>query len=734
MGRRIEIRDRLQRDAGMRGRHHLVPGLRRQRAAGHLVGRGEVVIAEPDAANEVAGEAHEPGIAIGIGGACLAGGLDALQLGGAAGAALGYLREHEVHLRDGVGIEHLLGRRCITLAVVDEVARAVDDLGEGIGPGAEAAIGEHRISAGHVEHRDLGGAERQRLGVEDLGGDPHPMGELDDRVAADGAGESDCDGVQRMDQRRRQRDIAHEAAAIVLGRPVADRDRRILDDGLGRVAVAHRGGIDEGLEGRARLAERAGRAVELAFAIIAPARHRPDGAVGLRQHHRRLRDAVTFAGFAERTLDGIVDHALQTGIDRAAHDEAAVAIRHLPLHLLEGPVEEIVRRLARILAHDIGRRAAGGQHLPLRHEAGIDHVGQHLVGPGAGGGQVHMRRIAGRGLVEPGQHRGFGKVEIGDLLAEIEFGGRRGAEIPSAHIGAVEIELQDVVLGEVRLQPEREEGFLDLAVDGALVGKEEVLGELLRDRRTTLDDVVGAEVLEQRPRRTDDVDAEMRIEAAVLGGERRLDQMIGKVFQRDRVVVLDAAAADRIVVAVEEGHREIGLLQPVVVRGLVKSGDRERQHQQHAAEADGGGFRQRLDEHPALPAPDIEAVHERREAFVEFAQAAPGREQGGVDARVEVQQEMPELLLPVIGYDVAHRNPCLQRGCRLASAVPSSRIRCAMFEPCDPPPTMRSACGNPKAPNTAWHPTSRTRQPAVAGESERNALAGFPHLLAEHGG
>ena len=117
-----------------------------------------------------------------------------------------------------------------------------------------------------------------------------------------------------------------------------------------------------------------------------------------------------------------------------------------------------------------------------------------------------------------------------------------------------------------------------------------------------------------------DVDAEMVVEAAVLGGERRLDQIVRKILQRNRIVVLDAAAADRIAVAVEERHREIGFLQPVVVGGFAKRRHRQRQHQDQAAEADGGGFRQRLDEHPALPAADIEAVHEGRVALIEFAQ------------------------------------------------------------------------------------------------------------------
>ena len=74
--------------------------------------------------------------------------------------------------------------------------------------------------------------------------------------------------------------------------------------------------------------------------------------------------------------------------------------------------------------------------------------------------------------------------------------------------------------------------------------------------------------------RAGEVDAEMLVEAPVLGGEHRLDQVIGQLVERDRMVVLDAAAADLVAVAVEEGDRELGLLQPVLVGGLAERRDR----------------------------------------------------------------------------------------------------------------------------------------------------------------
>ena len=208
-----------------------------------------------------------------------------------------------------------------------------------------------------------------------------------------------------------------------------------------------------------------------------------------------------------------------------------------------------------------------------------------------------------------------------------------------------------------RLQPDRQKRLVDLALDGALVAQEQVLGQLLGDRGAALAHAAGLRVGDQRARGAGDVDAEMVVEAAVLGRERRLDQIVRKILQRNRIIVLDAAAADRIAVAVEEGHREIGFLQPVVVGGFAERRHRQRQQQDQAAEPDGGGFRQRFDEDPAFPAADIEAVHEGREPLVEFAHALARREQRGVDARIEIQHPVPDFPLPFRWYDSAHRGP-----------------------------------------------------------------------------
>ena len=164
-----------------------------------------------------------------------------------------------------------------------------------------------------------------------------------------------------------------------------------------------------------------------------------------------------------------------------------------------------------------------------------------------------------------------------------------------------------------------------------------------RDRRAALHHAAGARVGQQRAERAGDVDAEMLVEAAVFGRQRRLDQVIGKIFERDRVVVLDAAGADRIAVAVEERHREIGFLQPVFVGGFAKRREWPapasaiRPSRPKVAASDSGSMNTQRFQRPTWK----RSMNVEKRSYSSRS-ADARREQRRIDARVEVQQEMPE--------------------------------------------------------------------------------------------
>ncbi len=183
-----------------------------------------------------------------------------------------------------------------------------------------------------------------------------------------------------------------------------------------------------------------------------------------------------------------------------------------------------------------------------------------------------------------------------------------------------------------------EKRLVDLALVGAFVREEQILGKLLSDGRAALHDAARPGVGHERAEGAQKVDAEMLVETPILGRQHSLDEMIGHFIERHRIVVLDAAAADLVAVAVEKGDSEIGLLQPIVVGSLPEGGYRQRQHEYEPAGAQRRRLRQRFDENPAAPAGDMGAVHERGEPLVEFARPFAALEYSGIDARIEIKQ------------------------------------------------------------------------------------------------
>ena len=179
-----------------------------------------------------------------------------------------------------------------------------------------------------------------------------------------------------------------------------------------------------------------------------------------------------------------------------------------------------------------GRRrvAAGGVNLSLGHESGVDEVAHDVVGARPSCRQIEERRIFGRRLEQAGEHRRFREINVARGFPEIGLRGRLNAEGAGAHIGPVEVELENFPLCQMVLEPQGEIGLLDLTLDRALVAKKQVLGQLLSDRRTTLDDAGGLGVDGERTDGAHDVDPEMGEKATILGRQHRLDEIVRQLL------------------------------------------------------------------------------------------------------------------------------------------------------------------------------------------------------------
>ena len=389
---------------------------------------------------------------------------------------------------------------------------------------------------------------------------------------------------------------------------------------FGLEAMLHRGRVDIGLERRAGLAERSGRPVELAAAIVPATDHGPNRAAGFQHHHGAFLDPVLLAELAKVELDRFLRGALQVHVDRGAGDHRVDAgFRGDPLGFLESPVEKIIGALQVAAVDDVGRVQARRKHLAIGHEAALHQRRQHDVGAAAGSRQVDVRGILGRRLEQAREHRRLCQVQILDVLAEIEIGCRRDAERAAAHIGPIQVELENLLLGQVHLEPDRQEGFLDLAFDRALIVQEQVLGQLLCDARAALHDRIRPDVLRHGADQPEEVDAPMLEEAAVFGGQHRLDDMIGHLVDRNRIAPDDAALSDLVAVPVEKGDREVVLPEPVA-RRLLEGGQGESQHDHRAGRPHSEGLAQKFVE-AAPPAADAETAEEDRQPFPELTKA-----------------------------------------------------------------------------------------------------------------
>src|SRR5262249_58503100 len=125
--------------------HDLVPGHCRERATGHLVHDLVVVVAEPDAADHVAGEPYEPGVAVSVGRPGLACRPDAVEDGVPSGAFLDDLAHHHVHVHGDLRREHLHRFLAVAVPTPDQLAGATAHFEDGMRCHRLAGVGEYRI-------------------------------------------------------------------------------------------------------------------------------------------------------------------------------------------------------------------------------------------------------------------------------------------------------------------------------------------------------------------------------------------------------------------------------------------------------------------------------------------------------------------------------------------------------------------------------------------------------------
>jgi len=153
--------------------------------------------------------------------------------------------------------------------------------------------------------------------------------------------------------------------------------------------------------------------------------------------------------------------------------------------------------------------ADGGLCLRVGDELHVRHRAEHGLRALFRTFRIAVRCEPRRRFHEARQHRRFRERDIARRLAEIPLRRRFDAVSAGAEIDAVEIKLENFVLFVFPLQPQRQFGFLQLALQGALLCQEQILGELLAQRRATLRDAAMQKVGDGGAQDAGGIDAKM---------------------------------------------------------------------------------------------------------------------------------------------------------------------------------------------------------------------------------
>ena len=222
----------------------------------------------------------------------------------------------------------------------------------------------------------------------------------------------------------------------------------------------------------------------------------------------------------------------------------------------------------------------------------VVHRLQHVVAPLRGSARMLRRVVERRVGGQPGEQCGLGQREAAGALAEVRPRRLLDAVGAVAEVDRVQVGEEDPVLRPRLLELPGERRLAHLARDRLLVADVGVLDELLRDRRATLDDALGADVLHERAHDAARVDAVVLVEPAILDRDDRLPH--------DRRDVVDVLEEDAALVAAEHGQHgaavrgvddavDLGVLGSGVELGdLARDGAnqtecerRPREHHQH---------------------------------------------------------------------------------------------------------------------------------------------------------
>ena len=313
-----------------------------------------------------------------------------------------------------------------------------------------------------------------------------------------------------------------------------------------RVAPIERERVEERLERGSRLSRRDDH-VHLTRAV------RPE--IGRADPREYLARAVVenddgrllYTAFAH-DLHRVAHFRLEPGLEGEIERGAPQAVDRLPS--LVAPSEQAARemRCEERRRGPLGKERLGGCacQFGVGSVARVPHADERLGAPRLRPPGRYEWVGSGRSAGQPGEQRGLREAQLGGGCVEIETRAGGDPDRALAEGDAVQVLLEDRLLGEVTLQPERPQDLQQLGAPRAAPGPAgppgrgpEQPGQLHRDRRGAGHDVAGAQVVPRRSNGGAPVHRAMLIEAAVLEREERLQDL--RIHFRQREPACQAA-------------------------------------------------------------------------------------------------------------------------------------------------------------------------------------------------
>jgi len=219
--------------------------------------------------------------------------------------------------------------------------------------------------------------------------------------------------------------------------------------------------------------------------------------------------------------DGLVGHLLHVARHRGGDTEAfgigvaAIAANHFGTGHF-GDVRRVNFGGGHVVA-GIQRLGQGGLIARLVDLAEFVHATEDPVATLFGAHRVGQRVEARRCLGQAGDHRHLRQAYVTDRLAVIHLRSRIDTVGAVAQVDLVDVQLEDLVLGQLTFDLQGQENLVGLARETALAAEEEVLRHLHGDGAATRLDMTGFHQLGRGAHQAARVDPVVIEEIVVLG-------------------------------------------------------------------------------------------------------------------------------------------------------------------------------------------------------------------------